>query len=120
MVKATVILENRHRFKNDPERGTLVTDYWSSGLTTKQIKNINSRLVGTNDVTLEKFSDDKCRACYACPTHVMRSSIHATMQRNHVLRTHPLFNQTETNAPTHTIIVEANMISSEHHAAKTN
>ena len=82
------------------------------------MKKFDSRLVGTNDVTLEKFSDDKCKACYACPTHVIRSSIHPIMQHNTLLRTHPLFNQTEMNAPTHTIIVEANMRSSEHHAAK--
>ena len=78
MVNATVILENKHRFKNDLEWGELLKDCWSSGLTTKQIKDINSRPVGTNDVTLEKFSNDKCRACYACPTNVMLSSIHAT------------------------------------------
>ena len=55
--------------------------------------------MGINDVTLEKFNDDDCKACYVCPTHVMRSSIYVAMQRIYVLKTHPLFNQTEINDP---------------------
>ena len=37
MANATVILENKHCFKNDPEWGELLKDFWSSGLTIKQI-----------------------------------------------------------------------------------
>ena len=75
---------------------------------------------GKNGVTLDKLREENSNTCYACPTHVMQSSIHASMQWMHLLHTHLDFTDTMQDAPSHTIMIEANMRNSDHQKANKN
>ena len=79
---------------------------------------INSRLVRTNNGTLDMFSRDNCNMCYACPTHVMRNSIHVNMQKQYVLKTHPAYDNESENAPMYTLIIGANIRNPKNKKAK--
>jgi hypothetical protein len=45
LFNAALILENKHRFREDPLYGEIMSDMWSEGLTSDQIKEINKRVV---------------------------------------------------------------------------
>lgn len=108
-INATIILDNSHRFKDDPEYGKLLKRMWIGGLTKKDRDILNTRVIGHNGLTLPaKFEGD---ACYACPTNKERNAISATSFENHVNQTHPNVHSTN-DPPHHTIIVEAAINSS--------
>ncbi len=47
-----IILDNEHRFKEDPEYGQMLKRMWSGDLTKDDRKRINSRVLGTNSLEL--------------------------------------------------------------------
>jgi hypothetical protein len=46
-INAVIILDNEHRFKEDPEYGQMLKRMWSGDLTKDDRKRINSRVLGT-------------------------------------------------------------------------
>lgn len=85
LLNAALILENKHRFRDDPLYGEIMSDMWSEGLTSEQIKEINKRVV-TDKRSLPDVFDDDCH--YACPTNQHRNIISANNFRRHILATH--------------------------------
>ena len=59
-----IILENIHRFKDDPEYGEMLTRLWRDDLTQEDREKINTRVVGQDGVTLPPtFDGDVVYAC---------------------------------------------------------
>jgi hypothetical protein len=109
-INAVIILENNHRFKDDPEYGRLLKRMWLGDLTKKDRERINKRVVKPGGLQLLPSFEGK-DVCYACPTNVERNAISAINFKNHVLRTHPNVNDNNL-PPDHTIIIEADIKSS--------
>ena len=105
-----IILDNNHRFKEDPDYGKLLKRMWSGDLTKEDRDKINTRVVGKNGLKLPASFEGK-DVCYACPTNAERNAISAINFRNHVTKTHPHVNDNE-SPPDHTIIIEADIKSS--------
>jgi hypothetical protein len=84
LLNAALILENKHRFREDPLYGQILSDMWADGLSQDQIKEINKRVV-MDKRSLPMFNGD-CH--YACPTNRHRNIISANNFRRHVLATH--------------------------------
>ena len=118
IINTTIILNNKHRYQDDPEWGDLLKDFWMKGLSTKHKQVINKRVVRNDTVIRDQLHDKGSSACYACPTHVIRSSIHARLQKMHILQTHPDYADDDQLPPSHTIIIEANMRNSNNKNAK--
>jgi hypothetical protein len=58
-----IILENKHRFKDDPEYGQLLTNFWKGDLSEQERETVNAREVnGTSVTILNVLSSDKCVA----------------------------------------------------------
>ena len=51
-INAIIILDNDHRFKEDPEYGQMLKRMWNGDLTTEDCKRINSRVIGYNGLQL--------------------------------------------------------------------
>ena len=85
LLNAALILENDHRFKEDPEFGRMLTDMWYDDLSTKQKVELNKRVV-MDKSKLPQALDDDC--FYACPTNIHRNIISANNFRKHILATH--------------------------------
>ena len=49
-----IILENDHRFKDDPEYGWMLKRMWKGDLTKKDRERINTRVIEKNGVDLKK------------------------------------------------------------------
>jgi hypothetical protein len=47
-----IILENKHRFKDDPEYGQLLTNFWKGDISEQERETINSREVNGTSVTI--------------------------------------------------------------------
>jgi hypothetical protein len=47
-INAVIILDNEHRFKEDPEYGQMLKRMWSGDLTKDDRMRINSRVLGTS------------------------------------------------------------------------
>ena len=47
-----IIIDNEHRFKEDPEHGQMLKRLWSGDLTKDDRVRINSRVIGTPGVEL--------------------------------------------------------------------
>lgn len=110
-LNAVVILENKHRFKDDPRYGRVLKKMWEDDINIKDRRWINERVVGRNNVILPKENEfgDK-NVSYASPYNKERNAISAGNFKDHLLRTHPLIDDVH-NPPSHTVIVEADMIS---------
>jgi energy-coupling factor transporter ATP-binding protein EcfA2 len=85
LLNSALILENDHRFKDDPEFGRMLTNMWFDDLSTEQKQELNKRVV-MDKSTLPVSMDGDCH--YACPTNVHRNIISANNFRRHVLATH--------------------------------
>ena len=118
IINTTIILNNEHRYKKDPEWGALLKHFWMKGLTTKHKQLINKRYVPNDTIICDQLHDKGSSVCHACPTHVIRSSIHARLQKMHILQTHPDYADDDQLPPSHTIIIEANMRNSNNKNAK--
>ena len=85
LLNAALILQNDHRFKEDPDFGKMLTDMWEDDLSTEQKAELNKRVVTNNRMLPDKLEDD-CH--YACPTNIHRNVISANNFRKHILATH--------------------------------
>jgi len=109
-INCVIILENIHRFKDDPEFGEMLTRFWRDDLTKEDREKINTRVVGHNGIALPStFEGD---VVYACSTNKERNAVQAGIFRNHILRTHPTVHNPDL-PPDHTIIIEAIVQSSK-------
>lgn len=85
LLNAALILENKHRFKDDPEFGEMLTDMWFDDLSIEQKEKINERFVRDKS-DLPKYLDDNCH--YACPTNAERNAIAMNNFIRHIENTH--------------------------------
>ena len=109
IINAIIILDNDHRFKDDPEYGKMLKRMWKGELTLRDRERINTRVIGQNGIDLpSSFEGD---ACYACPTNKERNSISAGNFKKHIIATHPSIESNEL-PPAHTIVIEADIRSS--------
>ena len=103
-LSGTIILQNEHRFKNDTVFGKLLSDFWSGDLTQEQRRLINTRVIGTNNLTPP--NDLGYDGCYACPTNKERNSVSAGIFKKITNANNP--NKDSDDAPpTNTIIIES-------------
>ncbi len=51
-INAVIILDNEHRFKEDPKYGQMLKRMWSGNLTKEDWMRINTRVLGTNGLEL--------------------------------------------------------------------
>ena len=58
-INAIIILDNDHRFKEDPEYGQMLKRMWIGDLTTEDCKRINSRVIGYNGLQLPSNIEGK-------------------------------------------------------------
>ena len=104
-----IILENKHRFKDDPEYGQLLTNFWKGDLSEQERETINSREVNGTSVTIpDVLSSDKDWS-YACPYNKERNAISSGIFKRHIERTHPKTEDDEL-PPNHTIIIEGHFL----------
>ena len=109
-IKVIIILNNEHRYKDDPEYGRIMKRMWNNDLSKKDRKLFNTRVVGNNNLKLPStFEGD---ACYACPSNRERNAISAGNFEMHILNTHPPFDSLEA-PPEHTIVIEADIRSTK-------
>ncbi len=51
-INAIIILDNEHRFKEDPEYGNMLKRMWEGDLTHEDKQRINTRVIGINGLEL--------------------------------------------------------------------
>ena len=103
-VNNILVLKNKHRFKEDPEYGKMMTKMWEDDLTKKNLKTVNTRKIKDGGVTLPTTFDGE--GSFACPINVEQNAIHAANFWRHVLETHPDFDSDQL-PPEHMIVIEA-------------
>jgi hypothetical protein len=54
-----IILNNEHRFKDDPQYGQMLKRMWSGDLSKEDCKKINNRVIGYNGLKLPPVFEDK-------------------------------------------------------------
>ena len=111
MLNAIIILESKHRFKNDKRYGEMLHRMWAGDLTKKDREWLNERVIGSDLVPHLPDDFPGLDAVFACPKNTERNSISAGNFKRHVLNTHPSV-QGLAEPPQHTLIVEANIKSS--------
>eukprot|EP00956_Cyclotella_meneghiniana_P030548 scaffold77192_cov37-Cyclotella_meneghiniana.AAC.2 len=106
-LNSVVILENNHRFTDDPQFGQLLRELWKGGLSKESKALLNTRVVGEkNNLVLPKDIGDN--SCYACAYNRERNAITAGIFKKHILQNHPEISSFE-DPPDHTIIIEADI-----------
>jgi hypothetical protein len=85
LLNAALILDNKHRFKDDPEFGEMLTDMWFDDLSIEQKEMINERFIADKS-QLPKYLEDNCH--YACPTNAERNAIAMNNFIKHIESTH--------------------------------
>jgi hypothetical protein len=58
-INVVIILDNNHRFKEDPEYGKMLKRMWNGDLTIEDRKQINTRLIGYQGLKLLTTCEDK-------------------------------------------------------------
>ncbi len=80
-INFAIVLNNSHRFKDDPEFGEILKRMWYGSVTKEDCNKINQRVIGSK-VLLPKV-DINADITYACWKNSQRISIHAsTFQKN--------------------------------------
>jgi hypothetical protein len=74
LLNTALILENKHRFKEDPVYGQMMSDMWFDDLSVEQKKEINKRDIMDKRTIPDVLDDD---SHYACPTNRHRNIISA-------------------------------------------
>lgn len=116
-INTVIILDNDHRFKDDPQWGKMMSTHWKNDLPLSDRHRINSRVIGENGLDLPKeFIGD---VCYACPTNKERNVISAGNFKQHILDTHPKYDSVDL-PPTHTIVVDADIFSTVNEKRQIN
>lgn len=106
-INTVIILDNKHRFKDDPAWGELMYDFWSNDLKIKHRKIIQGRRVDGKKVKLPKQLPEE--AAYACAYNSERNAISAANFKDHILKTHPPFKNSDDLPPMHTIVIEGDI-----------
>ncbi len=110
-LNAVVILENKHRFKDDPQYGKLLKKMWMKDISRKDRIWLNTRVVTNEGFTLPKAEEFGIKdVVYATPYNKERNSITAGNFKDHIEQTHPSIDDID-DPPSHTIIIEAEMLS---------
>ena len=104
-INVAVILQNSHRFVEDPVYGEVLMRMWKGVATREDIDLINSRIIGAKCSI--PHADKDSDLTYACPYNNERSAIHATMFQKHI-QSFPSIDDDEP-PPDHTIVVEADI-----------
>jgi hypothetical protein len=115
ILTGVIILDNKHRFKDDPEFGKLLKCFWRGKLTHIDRNTINKRVITRTDVYLPKNIASNVDWNYACPTNRERNAISAGMFKQHVLYTHPTASSHDL-LPDHTIVIEGDFQTSQKHS----
>jgi hypothetical protein len=105
-INVAIILENSHRFKDDPEYGEIMMRIWKGEFSEEDFEKINSRVIGKNNV---KFPDTHPNTdiSYACHKNKDRNAVHAASFKEHIKNFPPVEN--DELPPDHTVIVEADI-----------
>jgi hypothetical protein len=104
IISTIVVLKNKHRFKDDPDFGNLLTRVWRGEITNADMEKINSRVIGHNGLELPSLIDGD--VAYACPLNDERNSVNRGLFANHVRSTCPEVTSEE-EPPEHTVLIEA-------------
>ena len=107
-INCAIFLENKHRFKDDPEYGMMLEQFRTGCIEDSTFDKINTRLVGSNGITIPKNCDE---LAYACATNKERNSISANVFSNHIAKTHPKINE-NIDVPMHTLVIESRIVDS--------
>lgn len=102
----TITLNGIHRFNDDKVYSNLLKRLCENELTQRNIDLLENRVIGQNGLTLPNIIPGD--TCYACQTNSKRNSITASIFNQHVQVTHPDA-QSNTLPPDHTIIIEADI-----------
>ena len=81
-INVAIMLNNSHRFMDDPEYGDILKRMWEGKFTQKDCNAINERLIGTKVQLPNTENDDDIS--YACWKNSERVSIHACTFQNHI------------------------------------
>jgi hypothetical protein len=114
-INVAIILNNSHRFRDDPEYGNILKRMWEGIFTQQDCNAINERLIGTRvHLPIVENDDD---ISYACWKNSVRVSIHASTFQNHI-RDFPLVDSYE-DPPEHTVVIEADVRKAPKHKRKS-
>lgn len=116
LIKTIVVLENKHRFKDDPAFGDLLTRMWKGEMTDADLNTINNRVIGRNGLKLPPSMDGD--VAYACPLNNERNSVNRSLFTNHVQNSCPKVTSKE-EPPAHTVLIEAFIHSESTQKGKT-
>ena len=105
-INSVIYLENKHRFKEDPEWGEILSRLRIGETTEEDLDLINERCLTNGNLHLPDDKETRLNTCYACPTNLERNAISASIFEEHVRATHPLFGS-HLDPPSHTLIIEA-------------
>lgn len=111
-INSAIILEESHRFDDDPEYGQVMRRFWSGQVTLADIRYINTRVVGYNGLKLPDDDIDS-DTTYACPYNRQRNAISARIFKNHLENDDFPSIDTDDLPPDHTLIIEADIRSSK-------
>lgn len=81
-INCAIMLQNSHRFKEDPQYGDIMLRMWKGDFTEDDFRIINGRLLGENLQlpVIDKESD----IAYSCYTNDERVAIHASTFQKHI------------------------------------
>ena len=111
-LNAIIILQNDHRFKDDPKYGRLLHKMWRGDLTKADWIWLNERVVGSEQVPILPDQFDGKDACFACPTNNERNAISAGNFKRLIMKTCPDFSSAAL-PPEHTVVIEADIKSTK-------
>ena len=85
-LNAALVLDNKHRFKDDEAFGDMLKEMWFDDLSRQHKQAINKRVVRKGQLNMPDLLDQDSH--YACPTNIERNAIHAQNFKRHILQTH--------------------------------
>ncbi len=115
-INVAIVLNNSHRFKDDPEYGEILKRMWDGTFTREDCNKINKRLLG-GKVSLPKVDCD-ADISYACWKNSERVTIHACTFQKHISN-FPSVDCNE-NPPEHTVVLEADIRHAPKHKPRKN
>ena len=104
-INVAIVLENSHRFADDPIYGEILKRMWKGVATRDDIDKINSRIIGARCTV--STADQDSDITYACPYNSERSAIHSSMFQKHI-ENFPSVDDDEL-PPEHTVVIEADI-----------
>ena len=102
-INVAIVLDNSHRFKDDPEYGCILKRMWNGTFTKDDCNKVNQRLIGRSIRLPEP--DISSDISYACWSNKERTTVHASLFQEHI-KNFPGFDS-DIDPPDHTVILEA-------------